>query len=124
MQKSTAQANDFLVLIKTLAASLAICSTLGNDILPRLEPGRSQAYLERLFRSCNVDLMISLQERITDVIDEMATIEMQSGIVIQRGFHPQLDQWKDKYEDLDCKCDSSFKSLYFHSSPHLYTSKI
>ena len=105
--------------MKTLAAALSISSTLGNDILPRLEHEPVQAFLHNLLQGCNVDAMFTLKEQITAVIDEDATVELNSGIVIQRGFHPQLDQWKDKYEDLDCKCDSSFKSLYFHSSPHL-----
>lgn len=118
MQKCSTQANDFLILMKTLAAALSISSTLGNDILPRLEHEPVQAFLHNLLQGCNVDAMFTLKEQITAVIDEDATVELNSGIVIRRGFHPQLDEWRDQYEDLDCKDLILNENLTFYV-PHL-----
>jgi hypothetical protein len=34
-------------------------------------------------------------------VDEEATNEVKHSVVIRRGFHEQLDAWKDQYEKLE-----------------------
>lgn len=103
LQKCATRPNDFLVMIKTLSAAAAINASLCNDIYPRLNEDSSQEFWSRLIHQCHADALLRLNDRITAVIDEEAMLEFgaSTGIVIRRGFHPQLDEWKDQYEDLD-----------------------
>jgi DNA mismatch repair ATPase MutS len=104
MTKCSTQSNNFLTLAKALVAALSISATLTNDILPRLQQDCSFAYLTQIASSCHADVLLTLQERIATVIDDQATLN-SSAVVIRRGFHPQLDKWKDQYEDLDGTSD-------------------
>jgi DNA mismatch repair ATPase MutS len=103
LQKCSTRPNDFLVLIKTISAALSISATLGNDIFPRLQQDENHDYWSRLLQRCHASVLLHLQDRMAAVIDEEAMLEFgaSSGVVIRRGFHPQLDEWKDQYEDLD-----------------------
>lgn len=104
LQKCSTQPNDFLVLIKTLSSALSIASSLKDDLLPRLDPHQDQwQYWNHLLERCHGTVLYHIQERIMDVLDEEAMLE-QGGLIIRRGFHPQLDEWRDQYEDLDGKC--------------------
>jgi hypothetical protein len=103
LQKCSTRPNDFLVLIKTISAALSISATLGNDIIPKIQQEENHDYWSRLLQRCHASVLLHLQDRMAAVIDEEAMLEVgaSSGVVIRRGFHPQLDEWKDQYEDLD-----------------------
>jgi hypothetical protein len=107
MQKCSTQPMDFLVLTRTLSAAVAISNTLGSDVLQKLdhqgqhEEDPSYGFLERIWERCHLGALQDLFERITSIVDEEATNEVKHSVVIRRGFHEQLDAWKDQYEKLE-----------------------
>jgi hypothetical protein len=107
MQKCSTQPMDFLVLTRTLSAAVAISNTLGSNVLQKLdrqgqhEEDPSYGFLERIWERCHVGVLQDLFERITSIVDEEATNEVKHSVVIRRGFHEQLDAWKDQYEELE-----------------------
>jgi DNA mismatch repair ATPase MutS len=106
MQKCSTQPSDFLVLTKTLSAAVAISSALRNEILPMLEGHNGQTIqghpvLNSIFQRCNAPVLLELQERITMIVDEEATNDSKSSVVIRNGFNDELDEWKDHYEHLE-----------------------
>eukprot|EP00980_Cylindrotheca_fusiformis_P011961 scaffold2830_cov131-Cylindrotheca_fusiformis.AAC.82 len=103
LQKCAMRPSDFLLIMQTLSAAVSISATLGNDILPRIQDADRCDFWSRLIHQCHANTLLQLQARVVAVIDEESMLELgtRSGVIIRRGFHPQLDEWKDQYEDLD-----------------------
>jgi len=118
MQKCSAAPMDFVVLSRTLSSALAITDLLSNDFLGKLSAvcdqqhpegeqdlreaaARYVAFLEQIVQDCCVSVMRDLEERITSIIDEVMTIEEKYSVVIQTGFHEDLDAAKKTFENLD-----------------------
>ena len=122
IQKVNTVAKDFLVLLSTIAAALSICSTLENffdpldrDIMGRQNQQkkqeneqlhfrhRSEAFLHSLTERCYTSTLKALFDRIMGIIDVEHTTQAKDAVVIQYGFHPDLDRAKESYKDLDGK---------------------
>jgi len=122
MQKCNAAPMDFVVLSRTLSSALAITDLLTNAFLAKLAAvdsnqqrqgnqdanlleaaARYVAFLETIVQDCCVSVMRDLEERITSIVDEALTIEEKSTVVIQTGFHEDLDAAKQTFENLDGK---------------------
>jgi DNA mismatch repair ATPase MutS len=130
IQKCCAKPNDFLVLTRSLAAGIAICGNLQQDILwnlqrisvghttddetapcinepPSIEEARVETavlrylnFVASILRNCHIDIIHEIHERITSIVDEELTSECQS-VVIRVGFHERLDIYKRQYDGLD-----------------------
>ncbi|KAL3932034.1 MAG: hypothetical protein SGBAC_011039 [Bacillariaceae sp.] len=124
LQKCSTQPKDFLILIKTLSNALNIATTLKDALLPQLDrQGKQWQYWNSLSERCHASsVLYPIQERIMDVLDEEAMLEQGGGsggeLIIRRGFHPQLDQWKDQYEDLEVTLEGMAEDLTYQF-PHL-----
>lgn len=119
IQKCCSRANDILVFIKTLAASITIISTLEDDILLKLEyqleqmkrsdsniewatdpmAKRYYEFLVHLLQRCHVDILDDLLELITSIVDEETTGNTGT-VVVRTGYSADLDQWKLQYNSL------------------------
>ena len=102
MQKCAVESMDFIILTKTLGAAIEISKTLHASILPALARSRdkSQQFLMSIFQRCNIEVLVQLQQDIVDVVDDELTAESKKEVVIRRGFHNELDEMKDQYENL------------------------
>ena len=102
MQKCVTQPLDFVVLTRTLAAAIGISNTLQSAILPALEASGDQShhFLLRIFQRCHAPLLAELQQDIVNTVDEELTAELKTSVAIRRGFHPELDEMKDKFDNL------------------------
>ena len=120
MQKCNAAPMDFVVLSRTLSSALAITDLLTNEFLGKLatvaQPDSNQGdqdlheaaaryveFLDKIVQDCCVSVMRDLEERITSIIDEAMTIEEKDTVVIQAGFHEELDAAKQTFDNLDGK---------------------
>jgi DNA mismatch repair ATPase MutS len=110
LQKVAANPQDFCTLSKTFSAAIAIASILDSEILGGIERGvfginelnmKPITLLESILNRCHVEVLHELLVRITSTVDEEATKEYKHGVVIRRGFHEQLDAWKDQYDHLE-----------------------
>lgn len=121
MQKCNTAPMDFVVLSRTLSSALAITDLLTNGFLEKLAAvvdshyqgddqdaqylrdaaARYVAFLERIVQDCCVSVMRDLEERITSIVDEALTSEEKDTVVIQTGFHEDLDAAKQTFENLD-----------------------
>jgi hypothetical protein len=115
MQKCIASPMDFVVLSRTLSFALAISDLLTNEFLVKLAAAVDQEdigetaaryndFVESIVDDCCVSVMRDLEERITSIVDEVLTIEEKDTVVIQTGFHEDLDAAKRTLENLDGKC--------------------
>jgi DNA mismatch repair ATPase MutS len=101
---------------------VAISNALRNDILPRLEnqgeqstsTNRSQQFINSIFQRCNAQVLLDLQEQIAAIVDEEATNESKTSVVIREGFHEELDEWKEQYEYLEGKKPQTFSDERIH----------
>ena len=119
LQKCSTQTSDFLVLMKTLSAVFAIGNTLRNEILPRLDSqgdNQSHHFLLNIATRCNAPILFDLQERMASTIDEEATRELKTSIVIRYGFHEQLDDWKEQFEYLEGKATIAMQEPEYNSN--------
>lgn len=115
MQKCCAKANDFLVLIKTLNAAIAIVSTLQNEVLLFLQqkledngqslPAENDEsdiashyinFVSSIVQHCRMGHLYDLLDKLVAVVDEPATTTTGT-VVVRYGYHPPLDQWKQQY---------------------------
>ncbi|KAL9179395.1 hypothetical protein ACHAXT_008685 [Thalassiosira profunda] len=122
MQRCTSQPNDFLVLGKMLEAAHAIVAALNGELREkafRLDTGEGEgmqsmdvdggsrreypsvAYVDELLRRCHVQEIRNLRERMATIIDEEVTAEVKDRVVINYGFHEELDRAKETFETLD-----------------------
>ena len=62
---------------------------------------RAFAFLQELLQECNTAVLKDLFERITATIDEEATADSRTSVVIRRGFHEELDIGRAALETLD-----------------------
>jgi DNA mismatch repair protein MSH5 len=126
MTKCQATGNDFIVLSRSLSSAIAIYHALQVDLVPKLtqllqqsqmmqqqqefhqegiaQEEKYQAYwdfLQSVLQRCSVQSLLDVQARITDIIDEEATLERRNSVIIKMGFHEELDAAKEKFESLD-----------------------
>ena len=125
MQKCSAMPNDFIVLIRTLSAAVAIIRTLQQDVLSDLQVRAQQipqesrdgeeqdealqdevlsitcysAFVQSILEECHVGCLEDLLDRITLVVDEEATGENRN-VVVRKGYHECLDLYKEQYDNL------------------------
>lgn len=107
MEKCVTQSQDFGNLVKSIKAALQICGMLQQDILWALQNSAPDAdvdsyiaVVQGLLQSCSPGQLQELSERLTAAIDETATSEWGSSIVIREGYSEQLDLLRDKYHQL------------------------
>ena len=107
MEKCVTQSQDFGILVRSIKAALQICGMLQQDILwalqnsaPDAEVDSYIAVVQGLLQSCSPAPLLELSERLTTAIDETATSEWGSSIVIREGYSEQLDLLRDKYHQL------------------------
>jgi hypothetical protein len=130
MQKCSAAPQHFLVLSRTLSAALAIADLLTNEFLAKLATlasacqlqqgdeardqlavlARYHAFLESIVQKCCISVLRDLEERITSIVDEAETMEARDTVVIQTGFHEELDAAKETFDNLDGKFFRFFKN--------------
>jgi MutS domain III len=123
MQKCNTSPMDFSVLSRTLSAALAVADLLANEFLAKLATlasacqlqegdqareklaalARYHAFLESIVQKCCVSVLQDLEERITSIVDEALTMEAKDAVVIQTGFHEELDAAKETFDTLDGK---------------------
>ena len=132
MQRCCAQPNDFLSLGRMLDAAYAIIATLGGELRERaykldreiegehimdsgdgghgLQQQQQQQqeypsvmYLDELLQRCHVPVTRNLRERMASVIDEEVTVERKDRVVVNYGFHEELDRAKETFDTLDGK---------------------
>jgi hypothetical protein len=123
MQKCSASPKDFLVLSRTLSAALAIADLLTNEFVAKLaalastcqlQQGddakdqlavleRYHVFIENIVQKCCVSVLRDLEERITSIVDEAETMQARDTVVIQTGFHEELDAAKETFDNLDSK---------------------
>ena len=129
MQRCCAQPNDFLQLGRMLDAAYAIVATLSGELrekahkldreanhrsivevmgcettaAPQLLQGQypTVAFIDELLQQCHVPVTRNLRERMATVIDEEVTAEIKDHVVINFGFHDELDRAKETFETLD-----------------------
>jgi len=131
IEKCCSKPRDFLVLIKSLTAAAAIINTLEQDILWKLQPPneyeqglrvdarteRSMEYVGSILEQCQHASVQNVLERAVAVVDENATIQNEK-VVVRAGFHPPLDQWKERYRDLGDTLQDMVQILN-NNYPHL-----
>ena len=130
IQKCCAKCHDFLALTKALSSATAIIDTVQEEILWKLrqrfvpqmdndprEPNIVHAagewgsqnnhqyeayidYVQLFLHRCDVVALQNLFDRITSIIDEEATYDCKN-IVIRPGFNPQLDTFKEEFDQLE-----------------------
>jgi hypothetical protein len=104
MQRCVTQPMDFLVLTRTLSATVANRNNLCNNILPQLELSNnyeSHGFLHSLCQQSNASVLIDLHEQISAIVSKEATNDFKTAVVIRLGFHQELDKWKDQYKFLE-----------------------
>ena len=107
MEKCVTQSQDFGALVKSIKAALQICGMLQQDILWALQNSRSDeevdgyiGFIRGLLQSCSPAPLQELSERLTADIDETASNEWDSSMVIRDGYKEELDLMRDKYHQL------------------------
>jgi DNA mismatch repair ATPase MutS len=152
MQKCHSLPNDFIVLSRTLSAAVAISSTLSGDLKEFAIRSQSQAipqgseidsnnlindsspshaskyiaFIDGILDKCFTSVINDLRERILSIVDEEATNEAKTAVVIRPGFHEELDAAKEAFETLDGENSSPlhvpslynkvlFREMYNHS---------
>eukprot|EP00548_Thalassiothrix_antarctica_P010298 CAMPEP_0194160374 /NCGR_PEP_ID=MMETSP0152-20130528/78354_1 /TAXON_ID=1049557 /ORGANISM="Thalassiothrix antarctica, Strain L6-D1" /LENGTH=863 /DNA_ID=CAMNT_0038870053 /DNA_START=334 /DNA_END=2926 /DNA_ORIENTATION=+ len=117
MSKCQTAGMDFIVLVRSLNAALTICHILEVEFLPKLtkmlqsyqsdnSPEAEKfanyiTFVQGILQQCCTQSLQDVQARITNIIDEEATLEERSSVVINPGFHEELDCAKQKFECLD-----------------------
>lgn len=117
MSKCQTAGMDFMVLVRSLSSALTICHTLQTVFLPKLtalvqslqssDASQAAAYqnylvfVQSVLQRCTIQSLRDIQARITDIIDEAATLEEKDAVVIKMGFHEELDCAKEKFDSLD-----------------------
>ena len=116
MQKCITAPSDFLVLMKTLEASLNICSILLTDLTNLVnkmieeDEGcndtfalRAKTFLDGILKKCHLPILSELHQRMISIIDQEMTAEAKTNIVLHFGFDEELDSAKEALERLDGK---------------------
>jgi len=125
MQKCHSVPMDFIVLSKTLQAANSIFTTLNGDLRNmmlqefHLEQDSSQddgpggeesasrliqrqiAILDSILSHGHVSVLQDLYERIISIVDREGTLESKETVVINYGFHEELDNAKELFDNLD-----------------------
>ncbi len=125
MQKCHSIPMDFLILSRTLAASVSIVTILGKEFRDQLinrinccigaqndtnvvvnmgeveSIQRELLFLNRILDRCHISELQDLNERILSIIDQEATAEKKDSVVIHYGFHEELDKAKEAFDTLD-----------------------
>lgn len=125
MQKCHSVPMDFIVLSKTLQAANSIFTTLNGDLRNmmlqefHLEQESSQddvqldedsashliqrqiVVLDSILSHGHVSILQDLFERIVSIVDREGTLESKETVVINYGFHEELDNAKELFDNLD-----------------------
>ena len=118
MSKCQTSGMDFIVLVRSLTAALAVCSTLEHDFMAKLmniatqhEEAKNETaairyknyyvFCHNILSRCSLANLRDVQSRITAIVDEEATIEEKESVVIKLGFHEELDVAKERYASMD-----------------------
>ena len=123
MQKCHSAAMDFIVLSRTLSAAVSIFATLNGELRNHVvqehahdaafqsfqgdhvqgaPDAREQfAFVDKILRQCHVPVLQDLHERIVSIVDQEATAETKESVVIHYGFHEELDNAKELFDNLD-----------------------
>ena len=107
MEKCVTQAHDFSILVRSIKAALQICETLQHDILWSLEntsgdddAGYYIVFIHELLERCAPDPLQELSEKLAAAVDEAATNQWGTSIVLRDGYCEELDMLRDKYHQL------------------------
>ena len=121
MQKCHSAPMDFIVLSKTLTAAISIFATLNGELRNVLiqehtnsstqsfpeehvaEIREEFAVVDRILQQCHVTVLQDLHERLSSIVDHEATAETKESVVIHYGFHEELDNAKEMFDNLDGK---------------------
>ena len=112
MQKCCTKPMDFLVLSKSILASISIYRALQNEMLPLLvgdqgQPlivgSQSHQVLTNICQKFNVTTLEKLLGDIQEVVDEERTNALKTSVVVRTGFNEKLDQAKVAYDNLPGK---------------------
>ena len=107
MEKCVTQAQDFSILVRSIKAALQICETLQQDILWSLQntsdnddAGYYIAFVQEVVQRCAPAALQELSQKLATAVDEAATNEWGSSIVIRDGYCEELDMLRDQYHQL------------------------
>jgi DNA mismatch repair ATPase MutS len=146
MQKCHSASMDFIVLAKTLSAAIAMFGILNgelrNIIAQELVEGglddngndndnsgltsmhqKKFAVLDRILNHCHISVLQDLHERLVSIVDQEATIETKDSVVIHYGFHEELDNAKEMFDNLD-ETLSTIGSEVLEKYPELSSLKV
>jgi hypothetical protein len=125
MQRCHSVPMDFMVLSKTLSAATSIAATLNGELKNLLiqiyhteqavsrDEGqvgegdasvlirRQIAVVDSVLSRCHVSVLQDLHERILSIVDQEGTTESKEAVVINYGFHEELDNAKELFDNLD-----------------------
>ena len=128
--KMHANPMDFVVMSRTLMAAVQIVNVLQNDFFTTLNALAAQqhqdtatlecyqTFLLRILDCCNVAVLREVHERIRSIVDEDLTAELKDMVAIRHGFHDELDNAKDRLDDMDDTLLGVGKEL-IHRHPEL-----
>lgn len=129
MEKCVTQAQDFVILVRSIKAALQICETLQQDIMWSLQNtsanddvGHYIAFVQELIQRCAPVALQELSQKLAAAVDETATSQWGSSIVIRDGYSQELDVLRDQYHQLsdilqDICCDLALQLP--HLSPYI-----
>ena len=107
MEKCVTQAQDFTILVRSIKAALQVCEILQHDILWSLEntsggedAGYYIVFIHDLLNRCAPSALQELSEKLAAAVDEVATNQWESSIVLRDGYCEELDMLRDKYHQL------------------------
>jgi DNA mismatch repair protein MSH5 len=105
MNKIATTPRDFLDLSSTLLGIICIARILYEEIIPQAKQNTSKScyeYLCDMYSRCNVELMIDLKNRISDMVDEEAMSQNgNKNVVIRDGYNERLDNLREQAEEMD-----------------------
>lgn len=122
MQKCHSAPMDFIVLSKTLSAAISIFAILNGELRNIIaqeqandsfqeghlsESRKNFAVVDRILHPCRVPVLQDLHERLVSIVDHEATAETKESVVIHYGFHEELDNAKEMFDNLDGKTTRS-----------------
>eukprot|EP00934_Nitzschia_sp_Nitz4_P002886 Nitzschia sp. Nitz4//scaffold38_size140716//70331//73000//NITZ4_003145-RA/size140716-processed-gene-0.33-mRNA-1//1//CDS//3329550072//2876//frame0 len=102
LQRCTTSPMDYVALSRTLAAASAIRNALQNDVVSQGRPAdRRLELLCRVSERCFTPTLSDLHECIVACVDEVATSEQKTVVVVRQGFDPELDMLKTQFDEME-----------------------
>lgn len=137
IQKCVSKPNDFVILLRSLSAAVAIVDTLHDEILWKLRiragPEPKNGYIddrdhkalsyiasvEQILDPCDPDKLHDLFELLSSVIDDEAMEESKGRLVIREGYSEVLDSHKQCFEKLQ-EILTGWTASIEEKNPHLH----